>query len=621
MSSIFNGIKTIGEVICKSITHTKEKIKNQCETIHNFSKSIIGKESIFFVKSTTARIVGSTIGAASPEAMVAFSQGKKIACYATDSCPKIATKTRAWIVWSSGIGAALVVGSLSASLSHLREGMEGPAVQVLSYIVTAAGTIIGGMEGMKVAGTVFDPPSYSRMSFQSLLTDSAVENLRGAIFIPPCLTPLSNQIGFAFQLSASIAAYYAQPLTRFTIDVYHLDHSEKNMYNPGEVVKWVISQAYGSVQEGAQQITGNLPILKKTISSMIKTGIDKNIATNVIVRSLNEYFVLIQDSSVQNAVSALLASSTDSTRDELKKTIINLINEQLGKKFSMIERGLSYFIQHQLSNKISENVKKSINKIQQQEIQLVGMHLSGTRTMEDLLEIHAMCYLTFSLVQIKKTLFQMKESNPDLSDVEITHFYCNLNEILLGPYSSYRIASGVRKAMHWAIPLLIKHAQFMPQWALQINQEQVKNDTSPVEDHHESQHIVFTPTYSMIRNNTTQFPLRMVIEETFDTLYSIVSQDHILETVWNNCISDEEKEKQECETQFGSIWDQVENQGMSLSNNNLEAAWKAASSKGKVNNLKHQISHRLAVLRGIHNTDIPREPASPPFPSLLQAKL
>lgn len=267
----------------------------------------------------------------------------------------------------------------------------------------------------------------------------------------------------------------------------------------------------------------------------------------------------------QGAVSTLTSSALENPeeRNQLKQTIINLINTELDKNLSITEKGLFRFIQYQLSDNISEYIKKIVSQIHQQEIEFMGSELSDRHNLEDMLDIHATCYLAFWLVQLKRTGFEWlthAPTNVDLTDTEILQFYCNMIEILFSPYLSYRITRGIKQVSKWILPFLIKYAKFLPVWAMQ---NEKKNTTalalsilsSNFSTSNISLQTVSFTGWTMDGNDSLpQIPFR--VEKAFDFLHDAPNRDNILENIWKH-ISREEKEALQQDRHMISAWNQI----------------------------------------------------------------
>ncbi len=447
--------------------------------IQNVANSLGGAHLIAKGKSHMAQSVGTALGASYPEAVVAFSLVRRAAGeMIPDSNEKEASPKKEWVVWSAGAAAGLTVWALSISLSYLASDASAE-LQAIAFMVKSAGMILGGMEGQAFIGQK-TPASHPTRALQSLIARDLVEAVGRSIPVPLSLTLVASVVGVAMKTVAGVTGYYAEPLSHLAVEIYHREPSTTNPYNPGEVIK-TVNQLCGEVFLGPQQLAAQLKchlFVGGMAHSILKGVIEDKIATNVMVRSLNQYRKVVQDPQIQLAIEYFI-----NPQAAIQGDVISLINNKIydAAGLSMTEWAIVKIFQNRNSETIFAKVKQMTSQIQAGEIQLIGFALSNRDKMEQLLRVHAVCYLPLALIHLMRStstrLDDEAEKEPDLTEDEVHDFYLSANEILFSPYADYRWAKGIKKMIGYGLPFILKDKKIVPLLMEKIVQGEVAKYT------------------------------------------------------------------------------------------------------------------------------------------------
>jgi hypothetical protein len=164
-SAIWNNIL---EVPSCALETAREFAPEKIRAIENFAGSVIGKQVVATGLGVVGNSVGMAVGTAFPELTVAYGVGGAV----NEKYGKVA-----------GVGAALTVGALGMALSALTTG-DGTIAQTTQFMLTSAGSIVGGMTGIKASGQKVETPQMifnSRMEAAQEKADKAIEEAQAEV--------------------------------------------------------------------------------------------------------------------------------------------------------------------------------------------------------------------------------------------------------------------------------------------------------------------------------------------------------------------------------------------------------------------------------------------------------
>ncbi len=383
-----------------------------------FSKSIVGNKLIQSGKSMVCENIGMLIGSALPHQTISFAAGKAAANKLVPDAPNIA------------IAAGLTVAALSTSIDYLTGGETGPALQMM---VTAAGTIAGGMTGLE-AGGIAVPEGYIPRTAAYLATAGATNGLLGTVaYFGPEVSTVAQKIANAKKSSVKV-----------------------NMYDPGHFAQNVVKIGYGSNEAVADLMAHKLtdsPLFSSLVQMLLKQTVDKNVITNAITRALNDYFEFLQDVGIQKMLEEYKARP-----DEISKALIQEeITKKMEKKYGLIEKQLVSHIRLKSDSAAVYLAGHLTDTIQKNEKELFGMDLSTKKQNQELLEILMPALLPHIGVYYKREMTKTQA----LTSKEVEQFYQNVSALMFAPYSDTMIGAGIQGLISTLIPVMQSKGQFI----------------------------------------------------------------------------------------------------------------------------------------------------------------
>lgn len=381
-----------------------------------FSKSIVGNKLIQTGKSMVCENIGMVVGAAFPEQAISFAAGKAAANKLVPDAPKIA------------IAAGLTMAALSTSIDYLTGGETGPALQMM---VTAAGTIAGGMTGLE-AGGIAVPEGYIPRTAAYLATAGATNGLIGTV------------------------AYFVPEVAAVAQKIANAKPNPVNFYDPGHFAQNVVKIGYGGNEAVADLMTHKLtdsPLFSSLVQMLLKQNVDKNVVTNAITRALNDYFEFLQDVGIQKMLEEYKARP-----DEISKALIKEeIARKIEKKYSLIEKQLASHIQLKSESAAAYLAEYLADTVQKNEKELFGMDLSTKKQNQELLEILMPALLPHIGVYYKREMTKTQALTPK----EVEQFYQNVSGLMFAPYSDTMIGAGMQGLISTLIPVMQQKGQFI----------------------------------------------------------------------------------------------------------------------------------------------------------------
>ncbi len=443
----------------------QENISPVVEKVKEFSGSIIGTQVIAGVTAVAAETAGMTIGGAFPEATMAFAAGKEFASQALEkSKPQATGREKALVTWSAGVGAALTATALVVGLSYLTggSGMESGAVR---WMVQSAGTIVGGMQGLKMSGIGVPASknsldSYPVRTAQYLAARAAVGMVRNIIPVPQSLTLFTGVVGGVFESLSGTAGYHAQPLARLAIQAYNGKPPKTNFYDPGNFIIGVMNVARGNTVVGTKDIVGQLDLpyfLQTIIGKYLQVQIDNKTATNVAVRCLNQYMTLIQNPAIQKAMADYMTADK-AKKEQLQKALLKTIqhvifyNKVFRSSTNLFTLTVALGMENLFLKQITEAVDSIVAQVQEAEQELIGFNIADLD--KGLLGVHLMGCILMASTRIQRTVIP---NEPDLKDEEVRLFYTNMNKLFFTPFNGYAIGRGLQQIVGAGIPLLLNY--------------------------------------------------------------------------------------------------------------------------------------------------------------------
>ncbi|MGH2612258.1 MAG: hypothetical protein ACRDFB_04325, partial [Rhabdochlamydiaceae bacterium] len=418
-----------------------------------FSRSIVGSKLIQTGKAVIGENVGMLVGAAFPEASIAYAVGTAAANSALGDSEK-----KSKIVQGAGIVAALTVTALTTSLSYMT-GTPMEYGQALGYMVTAAGTIAGGMNGLQAMGQQV-PDNYIPRTAAYLATTGVVGGAVSSIRSLPLPGAVSTAIGVGggvLKTVAGTASYYAPEAAMLADKIIRQGPHLENLYDPGTFAQNVATHANGDTSAFSASIASNYiesPFFSSLVQRLLTRTINKKAATNAIVKGLNDFVVVMQDKDIQQKINEFKASPDQAKKDLLQQAISQLVE----KKYGMIERGIANMIRKKSDPQIPGLVQQIVEMMSKKETEFFGMELSNSTQIKNLLEIMLPSLIPLIGIYAKRELI----SSQELPTEEIEKFYQNVNEVIFAPYNEYWLARGVQGLISTAIPVMQQKAQFIP---------------------------------------------------------------------------------------------------------------------------------------------------------------
>lgn len=383
-----------------------------------FSNSIVGNKVIQAGKSMVCENIGMLIGAALPEQTISFAAGKAAANALVPDHPNVA------------IGVGLTVAALSTSLNYLTGGETGPALQMM---VTAAGTIAGGMTGLE-AGGIAVPENYIPRTAAYLATAGATNGVVGTL------------------------AYFGPEVAAVTDKIMNAKPNPDivNMFDPGNFAQNVVNNAYGSADAAADMMAHKLtdsPLFSGLVQMLLKHSVEKNVATNAITRAMNDYFEFIQDAGIQKMLEEFKA-----VPDEISKALIQEeIAKGMKKKYTALEKQVAGQIQLKSDATAAYLAGYLADMTQKNEKELFGMDLSTKEQNKELLEILIPALIPHIGVYYKREVTEPQALTPE----EVEQFYKNVSAVMFAPYSGTMIGTGMYGLVSTLIPVLQNKGQFI----------------------------------------------------------------------------------------------------------------------------------------------------------------
>lgn len=424
--------------------------------VADFSESVVGSKLIETGKGMVAENAGMLIGAAFPEVAVGYRVGKSIASNLVKE-----SEDKSMVVEGAGVAAALTAAALTKGLTYLT-GVPMESMLALDYMVTAAGTIAGGMNGLEVAGKEV-PNDYIPRTAAYIVTTGVVGKGVEALSSLPLPGPVSATVavsGSILKPLTGMAAYYG-PETAQAVDNYiHAEpapQNEPNLYDLGEFVKNVAKNAHGDTSAFATSLTENVvesPLITSILQMLLKQSIDAKVGTNALVRAVNDFAMIIQENSIMKKIKELKA-----TPDELKKDALkHEIAEQVAKKYELLEKMGANYIQKKSDPFVASIVDQIVDLMGRKEKEYMGMELSDTEQTRVLLEALIPSLIPMIGIYAKREIGASKE----LTSEEIETFYQNFNAFIFAPYNDYSLVRGAQGLISMAIPFMQSQAQFIP---------------------------------------------------------------------------------------------------------------------------------------------------------------
>ncbi len=424
----------------------------------SFSEGTIGKAIIEGTKGAVGETVGSMIGAAFPEATVAFQVGKKVAeAKLPDS------ENKSMLATGAGVVAALTVTALTTSLSYLT-GTPMEYNRGVAYMVSTAGTLAGGMAGLEAVGqkvskghilrTAASLGATSAIGTAASVVSQAVQNV-------PVVNTVVNVAGSVVTTVAATAAYYGPEVAangpKVVDKILHPQASPANQYDPGEFALNVVANAHGDTNAISSSMAKKLvdsPLLLSLTRLLLAHTIDKKIATNAIARSINKISELMQDPAIKQKVAELKANPTVQTKEALVLALRAAVENQYGA----VEQQVAKITRNKATAAIPSIVTSIVTLMHDKEVEFFGMELSNNAQTKALLESVLPELIPMLAVYVKREAL----SPTDLTKDEVNGLYQNLNAALFAPYSDYKIAKGAKGILSAGLSLLQNHAQFLP---------------------------------------------------------------------------------------------------------------------------------------------------------------
>ncbi len=436
-----------------------EKIKNStvATKFNELTKEGVGKTIAETGKRMIGENVGMLVGAAFPEASMAYAAGKAAASNFVGE-----SENKSIIVEGAGVAAALTATALSTGLSYLT-GTPMEYGQALGYMVTAAGTIAGGMNGLEAVGEKV-PENYIPRTAAYLVTTGAVGGVvkAAADVLPGPVSTVTTVAGSVLKPVVGLAAYSAPEVISLADTIIHPMPPKENSYDPSEFIKNIAKNAQGDLPALVTSMAGNLvesPLISSIIQTLFVHTIDNRLATNAIVRAVNDFVNAIQDKSIQEKIRELKATPDEIKRDALKKEIVELIAKLVAEKYGPLEKKLAKYLQSKSDSSAKGLAATIANLMSRKEKAIIGRELSDAKQTQALLEA-----LIPSLIPMIGVYAKREVGAKDLSPKEIETFYQNFNAMIFAPYNDYSIVRGVQGLISTAIPFMQKYAQFIPEF-------------------------------------------------------------------------------------------------------------------------------------------------------------
>lgn len=407
-----------------------------------FSKSVVGSKLIQTGKAMIGENVGMMVGASFPEAVVAYTVTKQ----ATDSN-------------KAGIAAALTLTALSTSLAYLT-GTPMEYSQALGYMVTASGTIAGGMTGLETMGQEV-PEGYVPRTAAYLATTGVVGTVASGVstvaeYVPlPLVSTTTNVVGKVATKVAGTAAYYG-PESVVVVERM-MNPKPSNLFDPGEFTRNVAVNANGDSKAFAESMAKKLiesPLLASITRLLIQHNIDQKVSTNAQVRAMNKFAQHLQSETIQEKIRELRATPNQLRKDALK----NEIAEVVAQEYGALEKVIANNVKAAADPMISTLITQITDLMAKKEVEYFGMTLSNESQTKDLLEVLLPVLIPMIGVYTKRELLETKELSKD----EIESFYGTISAALFAPYNEYMLGRGMQGLVATAIPFMQEYGQFLP---------------------------------------------------------------------------------------------------------------------------------------------------------------
>jgi hypothetical protein len=413
-----------------------------------FGSSIVGSALVQKGKAVIGENVGMAIGAACPSAAVGFAA-------ATNAASKLVGESehKSKMVFGIGVLGALTATALTTGLTYLTGAPVecGPALQ---YMVTAAGTIAGGMTGLQAMDQEVTV-DYIPRTAAALATGSVVGGIASAVSSIPIVGTAASLAGAVSSPVLATAAYFAPEIATMADRVLHAEPMPGNNYDPGVFVQTVAGRQGGS-KEFSKAVIGQVtqsPLIASVAQIVLKDMIDKKLATNAFVRAFNEYAIILQDETVQEQIEALKKDPSPARQEAVKQTLARLV----GEKYSLTEKGIAGTVQLGSSFVLSSLVDQLAAQIEKQEQDCFSFTLSDKAQTQAMLKALLPSLIPLIGVCAKRE----RAESQDLKPQEIETFYQNMTQALLSSYSNSMLVRGAGKLVSAAIPFMQSHGQFI----------------------------------------------------------------------------------------------------------------------------------------------------------------
>ncbi len=424
----------------------------------NFSEATIGKAIIEGTKGAVGETVGSMVGAAFPEATVAFQVGKKVAEAKLPDSEK-----KSMLATGAGVVAALTVTALTTSLSYFT-GTPMEYNRGVAYMVNAAGTLAGGMAGLEAAGQKVSKGHVLRTAASMGATSAvgtAASVLSQVVQNVPVVNTAVNVAGTVATTVAAAAAYYGPEVVTHgptVVDkILHQQASPANLYDPGEFALNIVANAHGDTNAVSSSMAKKLvdsPLLLSLTRLLLAHTIDRKIATSAIARSINKLSELMQDPAIQKKVAELKANPSVQT----KEALVSALRAAIENQFGVVERQVANITRNKAAAAVPSIVNSILTLMHDKEVEFFGSELSNNAQTKALLESVLPELIPMLAVYLKREAL----SPTDLTSDEVNGLYQNLNAALFAPYNDYKIAKGAKGILSAGLSLLQNHAQFLP---------------------------------------------------------------------------------------------------------------------------------------------------------------
>jgi hypothetical protein len=403
----------------------------QC--VQKIWNSVVGQQ---ILKPLAADYVGATLGSAFPQLTIGARVAEAVANHAEPTHAVEAAddgqdvvistaKSRKWKV-IFGLTAIAVAGGMTWILSN----MTGSTDQL---IFTTAGSIIGGMQALRLSGAEV-PANYTQRSIQYYGACKGFNMVRRIVPVPRKLQFMTRMIGATGKLIAGTAGYNAQSLSAI-----YQNRRELRIHNHDKLLKAGITIIWGGVPQMAKDLASNVTIAplvtmiaQQSLALGLTWAVNNRTVSNFGACSFNKYVNVIRTHpEVQTAIERFRnAYSNPERREDAKKTLIRTLQREVGV------RSLGRTRQPQMQN-LAELLVREIPNLEEN---LLGFSLSSREDSfhQEMKKIHLMVYFTFIAQK-----FSSRSMRADLPPAIQRTLYSNGARMLLSAYEAPRLVTEV----------------------------------------------------------------------------------------------------------------------------------------------------------------------------------